>query len=59
MVLEIKIKGTFTTGTTIDDPEVAKEVLQKELRKRLKEVNCSDICDIFRFEVDEVKAEKI
>lgn len=54
---EIRITGTFTTGTTQDDPDLAKESVVKLLEAKLKE---SQIVDgLFSFVIRSVVSEYI
>jgi len=59
MVMEIRIRGTFITGTTVDDPEEAKQKSLELLKGRLKQASLLETSDLFLFVVDSVEAEKI
>ena len=59
VVTEIRIKGTFITGSTVDDLEEAKGLSFDLLRERLKKVDLYESNDIFQFSLDSIEAEKI
>ena len=56
---EVKITGTFLTGTTFSTEEEAKEATVSLLKKHLKEAHLLDDNGIFSFTVQEVSVEKL
>lgn len=55
----ITIKGKFTTGTTRDDEEQAKESAKQLLIERLKQASCYGASQLFQFTFESVEAEKL
>ncbi len=56
---QVIVRGVFSTGTTIDDPEVASQEVLKLLRQYLKSVSCLDPNQVFSFTVEAVESMKI
>lgn len=59
MVTEIRINGTFITGSTIDDLEEAKKSSLSLLKERLSRASLLETSDVFQFIIDSVDVEKL
>ncbi len=59
MVAEIRIRGVFITGSTMDDLEEAERVTLELLKRELERAGLLETSDLFQFVVESVEAEKI
>lgn len=58
-MFEVRITGTFTTGTTNPDKGLAEEEAKELLAKKLKEIRCYHQSDIFQFTIVKIESEKL
>ena len=59
MISEVTIRGKFMTGTTIDDEEKAKQVTKDLLLSKLKEASCLEPTDVFQFQLESIKVDRL
>jgi len=58
-MFEVRITGTFTTGTTASTKEMAEAEAKKILIEYLKKAHLYKIDDIFHFEMEKTESEKL
>lgn len=58
-MFEVRITGTFSTGTTILDQKQAEDRLKELLIKKLKEANIYDASGLWQFTIEKVESEKL
>jgi len=59
MISEVTICGKFMTGTTIDDEEKATQVTKALLLSKLKEASCLKPTDLFQFQLESIKVDRL
>lgn len=58
-MFEIRVKGTFVTGSTAEDKEMAEAEIKKVLLEGLKKIHFCQDNGVFNFKIEEIKSEKL